>query len=455
MSQKIMWFAVAVIAVILWRYFWPQPDIQVKALYQIQSSGLPLWTYQALVKFNPNITGTYQVSLDVDSNYDGIISTGERVLSGFVLSVVHGWDRLLPFVAEAIYNTGISKQLLVLHVVSDTGQTLSIKQRAKVSPYEVADRLRLDEVKNPDESMKGSIESVWINNGAVKITQKPATPSVKKGETPDISQQAAECAPAAAVNSLLRLVADYGNIKELQGQNPYQLIAELKWLMKRTSADGVTPDNFVSWKQAWISKRGLPITTKKVWNLWGEWTLDALQKALDNGGAAELRLRFTDSARRTVWWHMVTVIAVRQMSGQRYIDIHDPLSPKGTETYQLEWNKIIWYSMHNGPTYVSVWFTQVREQKIRPTTGVTKQIVKSSEIMPVIVYKGSRIPVANLRVDQWPECKEWLGQMPHYHPINTGGTVVDVSWSIIQDPDPDGCGFGFERDVPVEQYERP
>ncbi|MFA7284416.1 MAG: hypothetical protein WC004_01170, partial [Candidatus Absconditabacterales bacterium] len=449
MFQKIVSFVAVMVVTVMGRYLWPQADIQVKALYQIQSAGLPLGTYQALIAFKSSSTGDYQVSLDLDSNRDGSIGTGERILSGLVLSVTTPGERLLPFVLDAVYDTGMSKQLVVLHILSDSGQTLTIQQRVRIIPYDIGKRLGLDTVKNPEESMKGSREGEGVETKIPEIAQD-AVVRIKKGETPDISQQIAECAPTSAVNSLLRLMADHERIEELQGGNPYQLVGELKGLMKRTLADGVTPDNFVSGKQARTARRGLPITTKKVGTSGGEGTLDELQKVLESGGAAELRLRFTNLSRQTVGGHMVTVTAVRQVDDQRYIDVHDPLSPKGTETYQLEGNRIIGYSMHNGPTYVSVGFTQTREETIRPAAAATKQIVKPSETISVIVYKGSRIPMTSLRVELGPECKEGLGQMRHYHPVNTGGTVVDVSGSIIQDPDPDGCGFGFERDIPVE-----
>lgn len=304
--------------------------------------------------------------------------------------------------------------------------------------------LDLASVTRPEESMKG-----WGAKAA--LAGEPATQATR-GSVPDLTQRTAECAPTAAANNVMSLAEEHGT-SPADLPTPTEIVDGLKADMDWTPADGVLPDNFVSGKNKWAARNGLPIRTEKVGDAQGARTIQDILDAMAGGGAAELRIRFSTPDGRVVGGHMVTVTGVRTEAGQTFIDINDPKTPAGTETYEVNGNIIEGYPSEFLATaswgFVQRWegtptgvpLDTMTEEEIR---GI-QEFVGQKEKIKVIVVNGKKVPIAQVHVGTGPECGP--NEAPHYH-ANTG-SVTALDGTVI--PDPGACGYGKVRDVPVEE----
>lgn len=278
---------------------------------------------------------------------------------------------------------------------------------------------------------------------------------------PDMEQKVNECAPTSAANSLIGLATRNGKADKLPS-NPRDVINQLKGDMQWSVANGVVPDDFVAGKDKWAARMGFPIRTEKAGDQDGRGTLREIQDALNKGGAAEMRLRFADAnSGDIVTGHMVTVVAVRQVNGRDFIDVHDPLSPVGTDSYLVSEGEVLGYGLWRGPAYVGWGFAQVWEDRGIPMEPMDDQEIDGIRAgvgekpkVKVIVYGGHYIPVTGVHVGKGPECTEGGTQMPHWH-ANEAGRAKELSGPWVADPHPDGCGYGKARDIPVLDVEDP
>lgn len=314
---------------------------------------------------------------------------------------------------------------------------------APVTKYDLGNLIDLAAVTKPEESMKG-----------VATAQEPAQPTLADG-TADITQRPAECAPTGAANSIIGLAQAHGESSKLPG-NPMDLVDQLKGEMNWTPADGVVPEDFVAGKNRAAAQLGLPIRTELIGDRDGASTFEQLQQTLAKGGAAELRIRFTvPGGRKVIGGHLVTVVAATEVNGDQYIDVHDPATPDGTETYRVEGNNIPDYAVFEGDTYLGVGFAQYWE----PVTGTSLEPMTDAEVrgienavgqqrtIKVIVVNGKKIPMEQVHIGKGPECIKDGSEMPHYH-ANNGQYGIALDDTKVRDPG--GCGFGMAINVPVE-----
>ncbi|RJQ36324.1 hypothetical protein C4552_03490 [Candidatus Parcubacteria bacterium] len=316
---------------------------------------------------------------------------------------------------------------------------------------EVGELLDLASITDPENATKGwgiAVAQAQDQSGPVGITT---------GGVPDLSQRKGECAPTAAANSLISLVAKNGGEDLIPG-DPQDFIENLKRHMNWTPQNGVPPDDFVAGKNRWAAAAGVPIRTEKVGDTHGLSTVDAIRDALQQGDAVELRIKFANAAgTQIVGGHMVTVTGIHQANGQTYLDINDPATPEGTETVEIRNNQIVNYGPWEGITLLSWAFTQTWEGHPTGTLLDTmtdeeiqgiRQFVGDTPMITVIEYNGKYLPVSQLKVESEIGCGA-----DHWHAAR-GGAVVATDGTTVPDPGPQ-CGYGKVSERPAQNIPAP
>ncbi|QQG38292.1 MAG: hypothetical protein HYS26_01955 [Candidatus Kaiserbacteria bacterium] len=312
---------------------------------------------------------------------------------------------------------------------------------------ESEDLLELEKVTDPENAMKGLFYGV-------AFAKEPATEAGRI--TPDIGQRIAECAPTAAANSIISLAEDHGQSDKLPADA--DLIDQLKGDMDWTPENGVLPDDFVEGKNRWAATHGLPIQTTKVGDQHGRTTIEALLDGLAEGGAAEMRIKFADARGKATGGHMVTVTGVRVVGDQTFVEVADPRTPEGYDTYEVEGNTLKDYP-YEGIAVISWGFVQRWVEptgtQLDPMTDAEVEGIRAAvgvkEKIKVIVVLGRKIPLSQVHVGKGSDCTEGGKEMPHYHANDGSATALDGT--VVQDND--GCGYGMVKNIPVEDAEIP
>lgn len=309
-------------------------------------------------------------------------------------------------------------------------------------------------ITEPELSMK--VGQTQVRQRASPTPTIPDSGQYHMANTPDLLQRPAECAPTAAANSLISLANKHGQDGKLPADS-LTMIDELKGDMRWTPKNGVLPDDFVAGKNLWAAKKGLPIRTEKVGNQTGTTTLAALEEALKNGKAAELRLAFAEPVRggfKVTGGHLVTVVGVHTTNGKTYVDIHDPKSPGGVDTHLVEGNQITDYTLYaEGVTVLSWGFTQT-------WTGETLEPMTDAEVQGIREFAGEKqkikalhigdryIPLGQVHVS---EGHAGTCEAPHWH-ANVPGATRDTNGKLF-DELYEFCGYGKLPEVPVVDIE--
>jgi hypothetical protein len=381
------------------------------------------------------------ISIAVDTDSDGAFSEDETLVSDFPVRPRTDWRGgyyVRPIVA-------ITDEMQAQVTVN--GKEYQTDIETKTIPF--GDLLDLETVTDPENATKGWGASVVGAQGEfVQITQN---------DVPDLNQQKGECAPTAAANSLISLVAKNGGEDLIPG-DPEDFIENLKRHMNWTAENGVPPDDFVAGKNRWAAAAGVPIRTTKVGDSDGISTIDDIREALQNGDAVELRIKFSNpEGTASIGGHMVTVVGIHQGEGQTYLEINDPGTPdSGTETIKIESNQVTDYAWDKGLTILSWGFVQTWEG--HPTGELfdtmtdeeiegIRQAVGDEPMITVIEYRGEHIPVSQLRVGpKHPPHATGEGcPEDHWH---ADGPVTSIEGNTFTDPNPGGCGFGTLKQRP-------
>lgn len=380
----------------------------------------------------------------IDLNDDGNFTDEEKVLADF------------PFRASADWRTGFGVKFSgrlpeAPRVKIELAGGDNVEATLRVTRADAEDLLELQTVTDPENAMKGF-------GVVVARAEEPITSAARPG-VPDLGQRIAECAPTAAANSIMSLAEENGmSLSELP--TPTEMVDGLKGEMDWTPANGVLPDNFVEGKNRWAATHGLPIVTEKVGDQHGRKTLESILDAMGSeaGAAAEVRIKFAQNGKVT-GGHMVTVVGVHVQGDEVYIDVNDPKTPAGTETYRVEGNVIENYP-YEGDAILSWGFVQ----RWQPPTGTALEPMTEAEVagirsavgvkekIQVIVTGGKKIPLSEVHLGTGPECKKGGKEMPHWH-ANVGEKATAIDGTVVRDPG--GCGYGMAINVPVEEVEIP
>lgn len=324
----------------------------------------------------------------------------------------------------------------------------SFEREIKEVVMQEKDLLELDKVTDPENSMKGT------NEAGVKMAQ-PATEASRL--TPDIGQRIAECAPTSAANSLISLVEEHGDPEKMPSDS--DLINELKGDMDWTPENGVLPEDFVAGKNKWAARHGFPIRTRIVGDQHGRGSLEGILDAMAQGNSAgEIRIKFAQNG-KVKGGHMVAVTGIRVEGDQTFIDVSDPRTPEGTDTYEVNGNLIEGYP-YDGQAILSWGFVQTWEgtptgTALDPMTDAEmkgiQDFVGEKEMIQVIVVQGKKIPLSLVHVGKGQECTEGGKEMPHYHANDGSATAIDGTNMV----DSGGCGYGMVKNIPVEKVPKP
>ena len=395
------------------------------------------------VPFVRGLPTTETISVVVDTNQDGKFTADENLISEFPVMPKADWRNGYYAVSDDSITSGMKAQVTI------GGKNYVATVDTKI--VEVGPVFDLGTVTDPENSMKGwGMSIAYAQDNSVEITQEGV---------PDLSQRTGECAPTAATNSLISLVARNGGEDLIPG-DPLDFIENLKRHMNWTPENGVPPGDFVAGKNRWAAAAGVPIRTTQVGDTHGVTTINAIRGALQNGDAVELRIKFADSAgSQVVGGHMVTVVGIHQAEGQTYIDINDPGTPdSGTETVEIRGNQIVNYGPWEGLTLLSWGFVQTWEghptgelldtmtdeeiNSIRQFVGETPQLM-------VIEYNGKYLPISQVIVESESGCD---GGENHWHAAS--GVVIATDGTPVPDPGPQ-CGYGKVSDRPSINIDAP
>lgn len=405
-----------------------------------------LTVYQGSVKALiqlPFIKDSARSLLDVylDLNDDGKYEDQEQVIKNGRVSGVAGKYSGYYFVMPET-SSQITRAKVVL-------AEKSYELEVETLEMDTSELLGMGSVTDPENAMKGlGIAEVFAQSEPIEI--------VTEG-VPDLNQRVGECAPTAAANSLISLVAKNGG-EDLVPGDPVDFIQNLKQHMNWTPENGVLPDDFVQGKNAWAAAAGVPIRTVKVGDKDGITTIEAIRDALAKGGAVELRLKFADENLNAEGGHMVTVTGIHQGEGQTYLDINDPVTANsGTETVEIRGNQIVNYGPWEGVAVLSWGFVQTWEghptgELLDPMSDAEiqgiREFVGEETTIKVIEYQGKLLPVDQLVVQNEEGCGA-----NHWHSAR-GGVVTATDGTRVTDPGPQ-CGFGKVKDFPSRDYTMP
>ncbi len=394
------------------------------------------------IPFLETTPSSVRVSVSLDADANGDFSESEVVVKDWTLQPKKDWKNSVPIKLGSLPTIGTLLKVSV-------GGKEYLRKLGQVQE-DTTDLLELSKVTNPEESMKG-----WSSAIALAQGTDPATEATRY-DVPDLGQRIAECAPTAAANSIISLAEEHGvSLSDLPTGT--EIVDGLKGDMDWTPENGVLPNDFVEGKNKWAAKNGLPIRTEKVGDQHGRNTLQNILDAMaaEGGAAAEVRLKFADANGKVTGGHMVTVVGVRVVGDQTFIDVNDPRTPPGTDTYEVSGNVIDGYP-YDGIAVVSWGFVQRWEgtptgAALDPMTEAEiqgiQEFVGEKEKIKVIIVNGKKVPLAQVHIGQGPECDSETKQYAHYH-ANTGSATA-LDGTVLTDPG--GCGFGKVKDIPVEE----
>jgi hypothetical protein len=387
--------------------------------------------------------------------YANVLIGSEWVIKNMPVSPTKDWSSNLTFKSSSDFSGNQSVRVVVSKKrVGDTEFNQDLKgDDFKVASVNVVLE-SLDEIfgaeipDKPEESMK--------QGGNAPANTTVANPT----GVPDFSQRKAECAPTVAANGLYSLAIKNGAADKLP-ENPQEMIDGLKGDMKWTFKTGVVPNDFVAGKNKWAVTHGLPIKTQTIGDRDGRGTLDEIKEALSKGAAVEMRIRFADANLKVIGGHIISVVRVREVDGNTFIDVHDPASPAGTETYKVVANSIENYPYHDGDTVIGIAFSQVWEGapiggQLDPMTEAEMQGIREfageKKTIKAIRYNNKYIPLTEIHVGKGDHCDSKEQSYPHWH-SNNGSFAIATDGTRVFDNQ--GCGYGKTKDVPEVDVEIP
>jgi hypothetical protein len=135
------------------------------------------------------------------------------------------------------------------------------------------------------------------------------------------------------------MAGDNGRIDAIP-RDPYALVDLLKREMGWTSQNGVLVEDFSRGKDFVAKQLNLPIHSETITGDFNH-VLDGVEQTLSEGGGTEVRLKQVvenpqNGKSQTVGGHMITVTRVIRTGQQVSVQVHDPLSPSGTDTYDVD-----------------------------------------------------------------------------------------------------------------------
>ncbi|MBI4054144.1 MAG: hypothetical protein HY397_02325 [Candidatus Doudnabacteria bacterium] len=277
----------------------------------------------------------------------------------------------------------------------------------EVKDWEIA------EIFSPAEGHTGGVAGAVAGFASGSILEKLVPRASAQGgsaevfnkDVPDLGGRKGkpnECVPLALSNSLIWLSKKHKFEDKLPADQDKwidELAADVKW-----NKDGVKNENIYGGKEAFTARHELPLENKKIDNEYKNGESDLwkkILKELQDGEDVELILDFKQSPRGKVTkGHAVTVVGANDKDGKQNITIHDPATPEGNETYEIDRNgQVKGYPF--GKVYVAFIISEsFKEIKQATTPSEEKQPIQTpaqnpQDTPPVTSEPAPQPPVSN------------------------------------------------------------
>ncbi|MBI2029609.1 hypothetical protein HYT02_04290 [Candidatus Gottesmanbacteria bacterium] len=328
-------------------------------LYQFFQNGNPLEGMLVSIPLNQTIDDPLNFTIYLDINGDKKFHQNEIVVEEFPAFAEEEFPNAFPILAKSKHSiallTNLPKGSILDAKIILTNQTneKGVIEREAMKTIE-----DIGEIFDPAPGFVGGtvnnifippiIDIVYAQGGK----KDPSKVPVNHKGIPDLGGRSGkpnECVPLSFANSLLWLAKTHGFGSKMPA-NDNALIDELVTDMKWTK-DGVKHENILPGKEAITTRRGLPLTNKKIDNevIEGESQLwKKIVAELNDGEDVELIIDFKQSPKgNATKSHAVTVTgADKTKKGKQTVTFHDPATPKGSETYEMDRNgQIVGYPL--------------------------------------------------------------------------------------------------------------
>ncbi|TSC83565.1 MAG: hypothetical protein G01um101413_975 [Parcubacteria group bacterium Gr01-1014_13] len=233
---------------------------------------------------------------------------------------------------------------ILLEDFPTVGSSTVIKTLASIKTWDIGEIL---DVKK--KGFIGNLNPSFEFARLISVARAQANPNkvpVSHKGVPDINARKGkpnECVPLSFANSILWLAEKHdfkNNLPPTEGEVLDSLDSEFKY-----TKDGVKQSDIFPGKEAFTKKYKLPLKNKKIDNevIEGESQLwKRIVQELNQGEDVELISEFKKSPRGVAeMGHAVTVVGANKVGNKQTIDVHDPATPKGTETYQVDRNGVV------------------------------------------------------------------------------------------------------------------
>jgi hypothetical protein len=317
--------------------------VQVFLFYEL---GTPLDTAMVSLPMRIDISEPLLFTLYFDINEDGIFEDAEKAVDEVAAFGEKGVPNSFPilFANGAMIDlliTNESKKVQVKVIVTSSDDLNPPQTVQSFETMATKRRWDIDDIFSANPGFVGgggrTLASIfdpslaYAQGGAINIFNE------KVPDQPARSGKKNECVPIAMANSLLWLATKHGFEKSLPAKTN-DLLDELDQDLQYTDK-GVKQENILPGKIQFTADRGLELNNKRIDATLTEGRSDIWDKIVEELRAGEdveliFDLKETPTSDAT-GSHAVTVVGASNKGGKQYIIVHDPVTPKGNDSYQV------------------------------------------------------------------------------------------------------------------------
>jgi hypothetical protein len=426
----------------------------------------------AEISFQKNVSGERYVNIFVDINKDNVLREDEWIVQNEKAMIAKDYANRFSFTRPAgleegqyILSAGLTTEKITTQ--DDIRDEDRKKFDATVEVTQIEEQFGLN-VPGASPDLKRGAGLVDL----VQTAQAQDYDSGISGNIPDIAGGPMDCFPIATTNNLINMTQQHGRRGDLPA-DPQAIITELKQDMQFNA--GVVNRNFLTGKNAFVTRYNLPITTTEIRRP----SKSDIEDAFTGGDAVEISTTMLRSrSGKPDTGHVLTGIGASQDGDELGIAVHDPATPVGADTFLVGQTGgatpflMINYPLWDGiviidAIYIQTWNQQANGSQtgtnVAPaessaaTTGTeikkgtNLELFKDGKAIEVIEYDDTYIPVSELRIgDAHPPHATGPGcPAKHWHADMPATAINDVAYP---DPLAGGCGFGTLDERPVANY---
>ncbi|MDZ4860433.1 MAG: hypothetical protein SGI88_15765 [Candidatus Hydrogenedentes bacterium] len=308
------------------------------------SGGVQLGTASIGLPIEENLAGPAEFDVFIDINRDGTFAADEQAVvselsysEGSVLTVFPIQFEKKRFLKKLLRDA--RSRIPVRVIVSDfAGMEDENDFRGKRVEWDIGEAFSYE-----PGFIGGIPSSIVAGNALLAGGNLKADEKIFNDKVPDLPPRAGkknECVPIASANSLLWLAAKHNFMADMPATTT-DLLNELDSDMQHSN-QGVAPANFLPGKIEFTNRHMLFLDNKKIDAVVTDGLSDMWDKILAElkaGEDVELVIDFKTSPSGAVTAsHAVTVVGAHSVGNRKWITIHDPITPKGNDTYKVERN---------------------------------------------------------------------------------------------------------------------